>query len=169
MIAMVEIDRVTVDYLLPVDEVPLDPRPWGFDTFDDRTLRGHTRVRRALYRFRPTAVPLFGYLHWSDGTDLDELDRRIVSRMHSPQDFAGAVWVEGRSVTCRSCGSSLRLLLPDSGHPLGSAARQQRHTFGSVCPVCSEPLGLQVAEVLSQVGPHQDPCGPNGKAVEEST
>lgn len=136
-------------YLTPLEDLPDGaPAPVGYDLLEDLLLRRHPRMRRVLTTLIRPAPLYYGLLHWSDDTDLDALDRLIVGGDIQPAGLATALLMEPRSVTCRNCDAILRLAVPDAGNPLVTTARLQGHRFVNDCPICNQPLGLLVAEVL---------------------
>ena len=125
----------------------------GFDLLDDRELTSHPRLRRVLTRMvRPT--PLFyGVLHWSDGTDLEELDRKVLSHTIDDEDFDAALLAQPRTVICRNCEAHLRVLAVDTGQALFARTLPERlrsHQFSSSCPVCRTALGMPIVEFLGE-------------------
>lgn len=90
-------------------------------------------------------------LHWSNGFDLDALDRRVLDGSVTDADFADALVGEPASMVCRNCQAVLRVLIVDTGHPVFSGDRARRlreHTFVKSCPVCGGDLGGYVLELL---------------------
>lgn len=122
----------------------------GFDEPEDRLLADHPRMRRILVRGRP-GWPLHRYyLHWSDGTDLVALDRRVASGAATEADFAGAVVGEPLRITHPACGADLRVVALDVVLPLfpDSAARSRVHTYRTACPVCEDRFSGSVLEFI---------------------
>ncbi|MEU6549745.1 hypothetical protein ABZ915_05545 [Streptomyces sp. NPDC046915] len=127
----------------------------GFDEFEDRLLAGHPRMRRILVRGRP-GWPLHRYyLHWSDGTDLVSLDRRVASGAATEADFEGAVVGEPLSITHPDCGAGLRVVALDVVLPLfpDSTERSRIHSYQTVCPVCGNRLSGSVLEFIASGTP----------------
>ena len=95
---------------------------------------------------------IYGVLHWSDGSDLAELDTKIRNKSATDDDFAGALLAEPRTIVCRRCEAQLRVLTIDTGRALFSgslADRLRKHTLIRACPACGSDLGLPVVELLS--------------------
>lgn len=63
----------------------------GFDEQEVRLLADHPRMRRIMFRPRPGRPLHRYYLHWSGGTGLASLDRRVAAGAAAEQDFAGAL------------------------------------------------------------------------------
>lgn len=142
----VSLTGLTVTYLTPDDEVPIDVHPRNFDHVEDHTFRAHPRLRRALVSVTRAGDPISLWLHWSDGTDLVELDR-IVSAGADPGDrFDGAVIVEAASFTCGSCMSGLRAMIVDGGLPPNTTERIRAHDYQQQCPVCGTHIAMFVVE-----------------------
>ncbi|WP_371669419.1 hypothetical protein OG985_18180 [Streptomyces sp. NBC_00289] len=123
----------------------------GFDELEDRLLADHPRMRRILVRGRP-GWPLHRYyLHWSDGTDLESLDRRVASGTATEADFAGAVIGEPLDITHPPCGADLRVVALDVVLPLfpDSTDRARVHSYRTECPVCGNPLTGNVLEFIT--------------------
>ncbi|WNM29289.1 hypothetical protein RKE30_02165 [Streptomyces sp. Li-HN-5-11] len=122
----------------------------GFDEPEDRLLADHPRMRRILVRGRP-GWPLHRYyLHWSDGTDLESLDRRVASGAATEADFAGAVVGEPLSITHTACGAELRIIALDVVLPLfdDGIERSRVHSYQTACPVCGGRLASNVLEFI---------------------
>lgn len=122
-----------------------------FDEPEDRLLADHPRMRRILVRGRP-GWPLHRYyLHWSDGTDLVALDRRVASGAATEADFAGAVVGEPLDITHPVCGSDLRVVALDVVLPLfaDGTERTRAHSYRTACPVCGGRLGGSVLEFIA--------------------
>lgn len=109
-------------------------------------------------RLRRVVMPLPGgrrfrlFLHWSDGTDLEDLDRRIVHGDPWERYFDGALAGGDMDFRCRSCGTNFVAIVADAGIPLlgDVAARLREHEFVASCPVCGaawQPHVLHVVEV----------------------
>src|SRR5437879_13217014 len=75
----------------------------GFDFFEDQELQEHPRLRRILTLLLRPKPLFYGVLHWSDGSDLLELDRKVLQGIVDNDDFAGAVLAEPRTIICPYC------------------------------------------------------------------
>jgi hypothetical protein len=125
----------------------------GFDLLEDRSLESHPRLRRVLTTLVRPAPRFYGVLHWSDGSDLEELDQKVISGLVADEDFAGALLAEPRTIVCRGCGAQVRALAVDTGQALFAgtlAARLRDHKLKSSCPSCGIPLGLPIVEFLEE-------------------
>ncbi|MGN5636270.1 hypothetical protein AAIO99_29980 [Streptomyces sp. AC154] len=109
-----------------------------FDELEDRLLASHPRMRRIVLRLSPVSPLHCWYLHWSDGTDLSSLDRRVVAGTATEEDFAGAVVGEPQSTSHPACGAKFRVIEWDVASPLISnvAERSRAHSYCNECPVC---------------------------------
>ncbi|MEW1688988.1 hypothetical protein ACIQOF_19045 [Streptomyces sp. NPDC091265] len=110
----------------------------GFDELEDRLLADHPRMRRILIRLRPGWPLLRYFLHWSDGTDLEYLDRRVAAGTATEEDFAGAIVGEPYSTSHPACGARFRVIEFEVTIPLFSngVERSRAHSFRNECPVC---------------------------------
>jgi hypothetical protein len=123
----------------------------GFDFFEDRELQEHPRLRRILTTLVRRKPIFYGVLHWSDGSDLLELDRKVLRGRVDDDDFAGAVVAEPRTIICPNCQAQLRVLAVDTGQAIFSsmlAERLRKHKLKTSCPVCGAPLTLPIVEFL---------------------
>ncbi|MET7454694.1 hypothetical protein ABZT03_22940 [Streptomyces sp. NPDC005574] len=127
----------------------------GFDEPEDRLLADHPRMRRILVRGRPGWPPHGYYLHWSDGSDLDALDRRVASGTATEADFAGAGGGEPLDVTHPACGTDLRVVALDVVLPLfpDGTKRSRAHSYRTACPVCGNRLTGNVLEFIAPTTP----------------
>jgi hypothetical protein len=123
----------------------------GFDFFEDQELQEHPRLRRILTTLVRPKPLFYGVLHWSDGSDLLELDRKVLQGIVDDDDFAGAVVAEPRTIICPDCQAQLRVLAVDTGQAIFSstlAERLRKHELKTSCPVCGAPLSLPIVEFL---------------------
>ncbi|MEU8088995.1 hypothetical protein AB0B57_35940 [Micromonospora sp. NPDC049101] len=121
------------------------------DQLEDLSLIYHPRLRRILLRSYPSMPALPYVLHWSAGTDLHYVDRRVIAGTVDANDFQGALVAEVRSVTCRKCGAILRVAVAETGvSVLGGdlAPRIARHEFRRNCSVCGQRSLPSVVEHL---------------------
>ncbi|MFE9765502.1 hypothetical protein ACFYPC_13375 [Streptomyces sp. NPDC005808] len=96
-------------------------------------------------RLRRLVMPLPGgrryrlFLHWSDGTDLEDLDKRITDGDPWGRCFDGAVAGGDMDLRCRNCGTDFVAIVADAGIPLlgDISTRLRDHEFVASCPVCS--------------------------------
>lgn len=123
----------------------------GFDVLEDRYLQHHPRLRRVLTTLVRPKPTFLGVLHWSDGTNLDTLDEKVISDATTERDFAGALLAEPRTIVCRNCEAQLRVLAVDTGQALFAQTlpdRLRAHELIALCEVCGTALGVPIVEML---------------------
>jgi hypothetical protein len=148
----VTIGRWKPVYLAAGETVGGDDEIWGFDATVDRKLENHPRMRRILLRGMPH-WPLNRYLlHWSDGTDLEALDKRVTAGSASEEDFAGAVLGDLSPFLHRDCGTTLRTVKLDTTFPLfpDDRTRAQAHRYQAECPACGGELRGGILEFIDE-------------------
>ncbi|MGW0827494.1 hypothetical protein [Streptomyces sp. NPDC002845] len=93
------------------------------------------------------------FLHWSDGTDLDDLDRKIIEGKPCDVYFAGALAGGDMTLQCRSCRAEFFGIVADTGNPLlgDVPARLRAHEFVGSCPVCGAEFQPHVLYVGSPI------------------
>ncbi|MCX4789078.1 MULTISPECIES: hypothetical protein [unclassified Streptomyces] len=123
----------------------------GFDELEDRLLADHPRMRRILIRLRPGWPLLRYYLHWSDGTDLVSLDRRVAAGTATEEDFAGAVVGEPHYISHPACGAKFRVIEWDVAVPLFSngVERSRAHSYCNECPACGGHFDTNALEFIT--------------------
>lgn len=122
-----------------------------FDELEDHLLADHPRMRRIVLRLLP-GWPLHRYyLHWSDGTDLVSLDRRVTAGTATEEDFAGAVVGEPHSMSHRVCGAKFRVIEWDVASPLfaNGFERSRAHTYVTECPGCGAQFDTNALEFIT--------------------
>lgn len=132
---------------------PGDPQAIGFDFAEDAELRAHPRIRRVLTTLLRAEPKIYGVLHWSDGSDLAALDRKVRDDAGEEKDFAGAVFAEPRTIVCLKCEAQVRVLAVDPGQPLFARDRAERlraHALKRTCPICGERWGGLVVEIVGK-------------------
>jgi hypothetical protein len=128
-----------------------DEKAIGFDFTDDRELRDMPHVRRVLTTLIRPEPKIYGALHWSDGSDLAELDRKIELGTATDDDFAGALLGQPMSITCPNCNAQLRVLAVDGGQAIFGrtlAERLRSHEIKRSCPECKTELRMNILEFL---------------------
>jgi hypothetical protein len=149
---LIRVGSRSVTYFAPGELLPLgESAAIGFDFAEDAALRAHPRLRRILTTLIRPEPKIYGVLHWSDGSDLDALDRKVRDGTAEDNDFATAVFAEPRTIICRGCEAQLRVLAVDPGQPLFAADRAERlraHALKTSCPVCGGRLGVPVVEFI---------------------
>ncbi|MCA2205864.1 hypothetical protein [Nocardia rosealba] len=119
---------------------------------ESRTLR---RIDAVLYS--SSTIPLL--LHWSDGTNLKEVDRKVAEGSSTPKDFEGAIVGQELTTKCSVCGTDFLIVRFDTVPVLDSSSsgesqeRYRRHKFVENCPSCGSRWLPSVLEVISQVAP----------------
>lgn len=123
----------------------------GFDELEDRLLTDHPRMRRIVFRFRPGRPLHRYYLHWSDGTDLVSLDRRVTTGTAAEADFTGAVVGEPYSTSHPACGARFRVIELAVAVPLfpDSLERSRAHAYRNECPACGERFSGNALEFIT--------------------
>lgn len=128
-----------------------DEKSVGFDFADDRELQSMPHVRRVLTTLIKPEPKIYGALHWSDGSDLGELDRKVDAGTVTNSDFGGALLAQPVSITCLNCKAQLRVLAVDGGQAIFAktlAERLRNHELKKVCPVCRAELRMNILEFL---------------------
>ncbi|MET8742876.1 hypothetical protein [Streptomyces sp. NPDC004728] len=123
----------------------------GFDELEGRLLADHPRMRRIVFRPR-TGWPLHcWYLHWSDGTDLASLDRRVAAGTATEEDFAGAVVGELHTLSHPACGARFRVVELAVAVPLFSddIERSRAHSYRNECPRCGGHFNGSALEFIT--------------------
>lgn len=128
----------------------------GFDELEDQLLANHPRMRRIVLRLSPVSPLHCWYLHWSVGTDLSSLDRRVAAGTATEEDFVGAVVGEPQSTSHPACGAKFRVVEWDVASPLISngVERSRAHSYRNECPVCG---GHFNGNALEFIAPPQTP------------
>jgi hypothetical protein len=93
------------------------------------------------------------YLHWDNGQDLDELDRKVERDTYTDGDFAHAAKTEYGPTTCQKCGQVWRTLVLPLGDPYIDAPglyerKIREHAIIRTCPNCGEPLRQLVVKIF---------------------
>ena len=136
----------------PVPEEVMDDIV-GFDFFEDQELKEHPRLRRILTTLVRPKPLFYGVLHWSDGSDLIDLDRKVLQGIADDSDFAGALVAEPRTIVCPNCQAQPRVLAVDTGQAIFSSnlpERLRKHELKTACPGCKAQLSLPIVEFLGE-------------------
>jgi hypothetical protein len=154
---LITVEGNTIRYLTAGERLQFDDQdnPIGFDLLEDRDLEYHPRLRRVLTTLVRPQPTFYGVLHWNDGTDLEELDRKVLENKASDEDFAGALLAQPRTIICPNCESQLRVLAVDTGQALFAktlAERLRTHNLKSKCPVCQNFLSVPIVEFITKSG-----------------
>jgi hypothetical protein len=136
----------------PAGVVPDSEDVPGFDAEDERIARDHPRLRRILIRSGRGGPPALMLLHWSDGSDLDALDRSLRTGGTGAEHFANAVAGEFAHHFCAQCEMGFRVV--DSSSPITFALgipleNARRHVFQNSCPNCGAPTRRALLEFLT--------------------
>ncbi|MFI7293402.1 hypothetical protein [Streptomyces sp. NPDC050121] len=91
------------------------------------------------------------FLHWADGTQLEELDERIIADLPSDGFFAGALVGTDVPLRCRNCEARFVGIVADTGTPLLTdvATRLRHHRFVAACPTCGSRWQPYVLHVIA--------------------
>ena len=146
------IDNRAVTYFSAGEEIPADESAnvRGYDFRKDSAVFDHPRARRAILDF-PMKLRVdryFGVVHWSDGTDLEEVDRRARSGEDLSDDLQRGIFCDIRSAQCMVCHNNHRVAVADGGNPVVTVARQRAHEFSTTCPTCGNTSFIRHAELF---------------------
>ena len=148
-------DKLTVDgcslTYFPAGEFVPDGDGSGFDRLRDRQLAEHPRLRRFLLPWGPDRMVFYYLFHWSDGTDLNQLDERVAAQTTDEKGFAGALVVESHDLVCLECHAQYWVAEVVSTGPVFTSTRSRRlgeHSLIRSCPSCGNKRWPLVAEIL---------------------
>lgn len=93
------------------------------------------------------------YLHWDNGQDLDELDRKVERDTYTDADFAHVAKTEYQLMTCKKCGQVWRTFVLPLGDPYLDAPglyerKIREHAIIRTCPNCGEPFRQLVVKII---------------------
>jgi len=111
----------------------------------------HPRVRRVILEM-PMKSGLwryFGVVHWSDGTDLEEFDRRSRAGEDLNASLEDGIFCSLRDVQCLVCHTNHLVAVADGGVPIVTTERQRAHTFSTTCPTCDNTSYIRHAELFA--------------------
>lgn len=147
----VKVGRLEVTYFSAGELITPSEKVANLDEKEDRDLADHDRMRRILVRFLPGRPLACFYLHWSDGTDLHELDELVRSGAATEEHFSDALVGECHAMGCLNCKASLSVVTWAVALPVfpDDTRRAQEHTYEKRCPVCEEPWTASVLEVVA--------------------
>jgi hypothetical protein len=144
------IDRYSIDYYAAGAVLNSADAP-NFNAMDDDLARDHPRLRRVLLSDRSGVLgPMV--LHWSDGSDLNELDDLLRAGDTDAEHFANAVVGEFSHHLCAQCELWFRVVACDSVGTRGLGVPMDnilRHTFLGSCPNCGAPTRRSLLEFLT--------------------
>lgn len=146
------IDKRAVTYFAAGEEIPADESAnvRGYDFRKDSAVFDHPRARRAILDF-PMKLRVdryFGVVHWSDGTDLEELDRRSRAGDDLSAALEAGLFCELGDVQCLVCANNHLVAVPDGGMPVVTVERQRAHRFSTTCPTCGNTSFIRHAELF---------------------
>jgi hypothetical protein len=146
------IDGSTVTYFCAGEEIPAGETAdvKGYDFRNDSAAFDHPRLRRAILDVPMGASTwrFFGVVHWSDGTDLEELDRTARAGGELSPALERGIFCEIRSVQCQVCHNNHRVAVADGGIPIVTVERQRAHEFSTTCPTCGNTSFIRHAELF---------------------
>jgi hypothetical protein len=146
------IDGLDVTYFSAGEEIPtaetVDVK--GYEFRNDSAAFDHPRLRRAILDIPmgASAWRFFGVVHWSDGTDLEELDREARAGSDLSPALERGIFCEIRSVQCLVCHNNHRVAVADGGNPVVTVERQRAHEFSTTCPTCGNTSFIRHAELF---------------------
>ena len=123
----------------------------GYEFRKDTAAFDHRRVRRVVLDM-PMKTSLhryFGVVHWSDGTDLEELDRRSRAGADLSEELGAGLFCNLNDVQCLVCGNNHLVAVADGGNPIVTLARRRAHEFSSTCPTCGNTSYIRHAELFA--------------------
>ncbi|MFE1594946.1 hypothetical protein [Nocardia sp. NPDC058705] len=96
-------------------------------------------------------IPLF--LHWSDATDLDALDRKIIEDLPHYDDLGGALFGTDMPVKCPNCGARFVGIVVEPTFTVVEyrETRFGDHDYVECCPVCEKKWRTGVLELIGRV------------------
>ncbi len=125
-----EIDGWELTYLCAGEEVPTDEASavLGYDVRKESVVFDHPRARRVILDMpmKASVNRYFGVVHWSDGTDLEELDQRARAGDDLSEMLGAGLFCNLQDVQCLECGDNHLVAVADGGNPivtLGPPAR----------------------------------------------
>ncbi len=111
-------------------------------------------VRPILVPHRPgSRLVDVNFLHWNDGTDLDEVDRKVEACDYTDKDFESSIMCTHQNTWCRNCNRRWNTLIvpPDSYIGAGDLYQRKiamREKAFKRCPACNASLRQLVVEFL---------------------
>ena len=88
-------------------------------------------------------------VHWSDGTDLEELDDRSRAGDDLSAALEAGVVLRDSATSSASCAHNNHLVaVPDGGMPVVTVERQRAHQFSTTCPTCGNTSFIRHAELF---------------------
>ncbi|MBB1246969.1 hypothetical protein GL263_25990 [Streptomyces durbertensis] len=120
---------------------------------EEQSMARSADLRRVLMPL-PGGRRIRFFLHWSDGTNLEAVDQKVIDGTYGEETFSGAVVGTDVPVRCETCVTRFRALVVEGGTPLvpNLADRLNRHRFVRRCPNCASLWRGDVLRVMEQVG-----------------
>jgi len=147
------IDRWELTYFCAGDEIPTDAAAdvLGYDFRKESVVFDHPRARRVILDMpmKASVHRYFGVVHWSDGTDLEELDQRARAGDDLTDGLGTGLFCNLHDVQCRECGNNHLVAVADGGNPVVTLARLSAHTFSTTCPTCGDASFIRHAELFA--------------------
>lgn len=144
------IDGWAATYVAAGEEIPADEAAGvrGYDFRKDRAVFDHDRARRLILDvpMKSGAYRFFGVVHWSDGSDLEDLDRRSRTADDLSERLSTGLFCTLNDVQCLVCANNHLVAVADGGYPIVTLARQRAHEFSSTCPTCGNESYIRHAE-----------------------
>lgn len=122
----------------------------GYQFRKDIAAFDHRRVRRIVIDM-PMKTSLhryFGVVQWSDGTDLEELDRRSRAGADLSEELGAGLFCNLNDVQCLVCNNNHLVAVADGGNPIVTLARRRAHAYSSTCPTCGNTSYIRYAELF---------------------
>lgn len=124
------------------------------EPFMSKRLEGLPQVRLILVPHRPGVRSADAYyLHWNDGRNLDELDRKVELGTYTDDDFAPSIMSRYQHTWCRNCDRRWHTLIvpPDIYIGVGDLFQRKigvRRSDFKNCPACKGSLRQMVIQIF---------------------
>jgi hypothetical protein len=134
------------------DKAVVSEAPFVYANWDELLSNNFHDMRLILftYPFRPH-VQYVRFLHWNDGSDLDELDEKVEQRMYSDADFENSVITGFGRTFCLKCDwIKYTLVMWTAEYYFGEMERRKirEHLWKTHCPNCGAVLSQLVAKIF---------------------
>jgi hypothetical protein len=140
----ITLDGNPVRYLTPEDQLHgVSFAHFGYDDVEDDDFRQRPNIRRILRRWSSLGWD-YGYtlMYWSDGTDLEALDAKVLAGEATEDDFATALVVTPTTVWCRECKQRFRAFVSDWDEPVTKHSMTERRKLHqrARCHLCQSQI-----------------------------